>query len=935
LERRIGIMKHVDDPMFGFLGKRSSSGKTYQSYTDFNFKKCSTIRQCYLQEFTLYGRKIDQRMIGDGTQATQMPSMDTFQCGSFGYMKPGSSSTCVLDMGVASLYRAFCYRQTQRITIINACPTFIGAGNNNEQTFRQLFCEPFAQTLGTCNNKEYRFTKLDYSPDGFIPEWSAGDEATREGIPCLLNRLSSAVFAASVQDFSSSSADEFTSAYLEAMKCSQTIFNAMISIPDGVPVYAENTYAGKSLYHFSQYGMYEYPFSWLVKCVLLAGRKPADTYVPCPEWEESFDPVDAVAYGAQRGEEALGTWDFLTRVRGGILLDETNTQTSLLLTNSRQRWIDMVNSAFSSQGSLFQYRECANSRSVIPDFFSESKGMQADMSKEQTKPSWTGRWPLLNGDYQNNGGRIICTGLSPCKSSGGVCGCTQVTSLQTETSGVTLTPSMLVKEYLLSGTTVGRNSFLGKGNTLNADMKLPLFKYSSITMDAKSRYILMDHTPLVQLVIGQYPNFQVRTIFTAPSILNVQSDMVCEQDKDIAGNCQLVDTREAQYDASRSCIFDTADGDAFIEEAENNFPGGRAALLESRARPPYLIIAMGTDVQSRDWLNDEDAVAQCWYDNTCGSVDSAYYIPGCKTGEDCASKSPKRPNLGAMILLLNKNKLVNLNLFEDGGEVDSFCGLTNRAPLRKDACGPINGPYLFGCTQPGTKILDQWDYNRRHTCIHDHSCSLTLMSSSDQPVKIWVNGQTYWKPVSAPGWDLIRHPNASKAWPALFWEKKLINDQWWYNTRSILSTPNSDAVTVIPPDTLPFNELWRHHSDTRYLSKFYLPIGVFLEAFNARQGSSYRLDDPSYDPGKPSTSLGMWPMCPHDDATFGTDHNDQLKSNFLPSASTVDYGSQAKRYQVCTAPSNTQTFHWSRVSIGRIRTVVPKGVFYLVRFNAQ
>jgi hypothetical protein len=521
LEHRIGIMKHVDDPMFGFLGKRSSSsgGKAYRSYQDFNFKKCSTIRQCYLQEFTLYGRKIDQRMIGNGTQATEMPSMDTFQCGSFGYMKPGSSSTCVLDMGVASLYRAFCYSRAWRTTIVNACPTFVG--NNNEQTFGQLFCEPFGQAFGTCdNNKQYRFTKLDHSPDGFIPEWSAGDEATREGIPCLLNRLSSAVFAASVQDFSSSSADVFTSAYLEAMTCSQTIFDAMISIPDGVPVYEENTYAGKSLYHFSQYGMYEYPFSWLVKCVLLAGRKPADTYVPCPEWEESFDPADAVAYGAQRGEEALGTWDFLTRVRGGILLDGSS---NTLLSDSRQRWINMVNSAFSSQGSLFQYRECAYSRSVVPDFFSESVDMQTDMSQEQLKPSWSGRWPLLNGDYKNNRGIIICTGLSPCKSSGGVCGCTQVTSLRTETGGVTLTPSMLVKEYLLSGTTVSNNSFLGKGNTLNADMKLPLFKYSSITMDAKNSYIQMDHTPLVQLVIGQYPNFQVCPFF--PSHAHISSGL--------------------------------------------------------------------------------------------------------------------------------------------------------------------------------------------------------------------------------------------------------------------------------------------------------------------------------------------------------------------------------------------------------------------------
>jgi hypothetical protein len=362
-----------------------------------------------------------------------------------------------------------------------------------------------------------------------------------------------------------------------------------------------------------------------------------------------------------------------------------------------------------------------------------------------------------------------------------------------------------------------------------------------------------------------------------------------------------VDTREAQYNASRSCIFDTADGDALIEEAENDFPGGRAALLESRARPPYLIIAMGTDVQSRDWLNDADGAVNWFYENKYSYqwVDYIQALKPCET-EFCADVSPKRPNLGVMMLNIKNQNLVDLNLFEEKAEVDSFCGLTDRVPTREDACGPINGPYLQGCLQPGggTKLLGRWDYDKRHTCIHDHSCHLTLMSSWDGiRVKTLVNHKHYWKPVTAPGWDLIRHPNASKAWPELFWEKKLINGQWWYYTQSILSTPNSDADTVIPPNTLPINQLWRHHSDSRYMSKFYLPIGVFLEAFNARQGSPYRLDDPSYDPGKPSRTLGMWPMCPHDDATFNTNHDDELKSNFLPSSSVVDYGSEAKRYQ--------------------------------------
>lgn len=83
---RLGVMRHVNNPKFGFLGKGPVSGLSYTSYTDFNFRKCNTIRQCspqvnhlfspclalvpglnvphtHTQDFTLYGYVMPQRRI--------------------------------------------------------------------------------------------------------------------------------------------------------------------------------------------------------------------------------------------------------------------------------------------------------------------------------------------------------------------------------------------------------------------------------------------------------------------------------------------------------------------------------------------------------------------------------------------------------------------------------------------------------------------------------------------------------------------------------------------------------------------------------------------------------------------------------------------------------------------------------------------------------
>lgn len=47
--------------------------------------------------------------------------------------------------------------------------------------------------------------------------------------------------------------------------------------------------SGQSLYRFSQYGLYEFPFSWFAKCTVLVGRYPSDELVNCQEWTDRFE----------------------------------------------------------------------------------------------------------------------------------------------------------------------------------------------------------------------------------------------------------------------------------------------------------------------------------------------------------------------------------------------------------------------------------------------------------------------------------------------------------------------------------------------------------------------------------------------------------------------------------------------------------------------
>lgn len=78
------------------------------------------------------------------------------------------------------------------------------------------------QPSGVCGGgKEYQFLDdVPFAPDGFLPRWTPDVEATRLGMPCLVNDL--AKIFTPVRLFSSAGTRPPPEEdYLEAMQCSQ------------------------------------------------------------------------------------------------------------------------------------------------------------------------------------------------------------------------------------------------------------------------------------------------------------------------------------------------------------------------------------------------------------------------------------------------------------------------------------------------------------------------------------------------------------------------------------------------------------------------------------------------------------------------------------------------------------------------------------------
>ena len=329
IRTRVGVMKHVDNPQFGFLGTRKGSPLTYRSWADYSFKLCSTIQTCYPQPFHLYGYEIkDRRFRVHGTNVPILgevrPILDTFRCGAYGYAKDGK---CVLDLGVNPLYKVLCYNEGARRRIISSCPNTLRIPL--ESNFITEYCNPFGSSTSPrlCNGKDaYQFIGgSNFVADGYVPTWTPENEGSRKGISCLINRFTDAFKYVNDADAGGPASRPLGSVYTDAMQCVQRVhqeiqgdtsgsilYNFPIDANDLVGGPRKTTTSGMSIYRFSTYGMYEFPFSWWVKCAVMQGRSPTDETVNCPEWTGSFD------IGGEGTSSDWNTWAYLSRVNGGL-----------------------------------------------------------------------------------------------------------------------------------------------------------------------------------------------------------------------------------------------------------------------------------------------------------------------------------------------------------------------------------------------------------------------------------------------------------------------------------------------------------------------------------------------------------------------------------------------------------------------------------------
>ena len=596
-------------------------------------------------------------------------------------------------------------------------------------------------------------------------------------------------------------------------------------------------------------------------------------------------------------------------------------------------------------GLLRMQRVCINQRHVIRRHFERSARMKQEYAERGTLPGAVDTWPALQGLYID-GSTNLCQNVAGCSDvQPDLCGCTHTFQITAErklfhpvtgdetTTSITRTPLTVAMDLLLGPPTVALNDFLGPPSTGGGGRvvsgRIPAYRYSKIQIDPtnskiKSSVLSLDAQAALAILAADPSNTNFRP----------RDPLMCKR----------VDI--TQYTQGRSCIGSSGAEDPLIKAAEDAFPGGITALEASRAKPAYLVISMGRDTSTR-------AAAISAFVNT---IYNNQITPPLGTAAYLDSKTyPESANHGTMVLDLSNDRLANLayrgpisDRKDSSGQIwttppindespyptmDSFCGLSG-TNTRNDRCGNwLLNTFLRECGgsgNTGTTASSITDYRNGQTCIHDHSCVLSLMPRTSGAPPI---GRRF---VRAPGWNLLLHPNAVERWPDTMRDLQEIKhswcsgaDCWSINALQVmagvygpwLSTADLKAkypVTQTVPwkDELPILELWRLHGNPAFPSKFHLPVGVFLQTWRSDLGSnnikvSLFHDDPTYDWGHPSSSLGMWQMCPHSSSAtvegalvyspgttqWATNEADAHKSRLMTAANPQNFAVDSDPYQ--------------------------------------
>jgi hypothetical protein len=374
IRSRLGIVPHIaSDLRYGFLGRRAGVPASAR-YTDFAFKKCNDVQWCSPQQFTVFGYPVLERRVwytkmqvglaaaGAQDASTEVERVrdlyDTFRCGAYGFIvMVGGVSRCFLDVAVVPIFRAMCFNGQNTLNLRTTCGT---VPTKVDGWCDKFYASPFVPVTSAINR-----TRL-------LPSWTPDQEQARSGIVTTVNDYPS--LFTPVQD---SHPNDRHTTYLGAVRCGEALHAELVSgstvsytnvAQDAQSITSDTVgklWAGRSLYWFSAYGLYEYPLSWFFKCWMLGGITPSEGYARCAAWSQQLE-VDDTGFTSEI--PLLSVWDYLLRVRGGIVLPTNLTAAAGGAWNSWKSMVDTVDlqSYFEDSDATGVQLRCSEDR-VIPD----------------------------------------------------------------------------------------------------------------------------------------------------------------------------------------------------------------------------------------------------------------------------------------------------------------------------------------------------------------------------------------------------------------------------------------------------------------------------------------------------------------------------------------------------------------------------------------
>lgn len=884
------------NPKYGFLGRplvTSPANAAFNTYNDFNFKRCSTMLQCYEQDFFVYGYKVQRKIkrpgSNDGFKGIDYVFGDQFNCGGFGYKS--SPTQCKLDLSVNAMYRVLCYSESSRQAILDKCRGNLMKSGLQSSEVVGTYCTPTWTSLGS---------------DG-IPVWSSTlKERELTDIANKLNALSSSTVNLWTPFLSTPSAI----AYMNGAECANTIYTEIKATAEQTsPVYvlerktsesdgreydSKVKYGGMSLYYFSFTGMYEYPLSWFYKCALQAGGPFASKdSIYCDAWKNKID-VGTTATASV----PPSMWSYLARLNGGIKFSDYLE----FITSQASMWSSMVDTTFDSinQGAYFDdvdargkyVRTCSSRREISRYYVDQSTTFASELKRTlYSNMDGEGSWPTIFASYDKCAGAFY-TGDSAVDPQNSKQPCTVGVEKTKRASDVNDMKSKVQGYFKALPISQAYDFIQQSGSYSFFSESLPVMQFTNIAQNpADKNTLLISETRL--------SNF--------PAVGN--------------SNCIMQAMKKAD---DKECFLKNDDA---ISKFERENPQYKL----TKGKKPYVIATWGSNnPHAGTW-----PVVEALYNGKLPVSNSAIITPS--DIESGFAGDLNMPDLGVGVMDVTTKgwKLDNTGSREEMLDTppNIFCSLyehDEKEPnYRDDICSNTLSGSWFGASDLGQKMKecpiqgsDKWgisqrDYNHGQACVPQSQCMWASNPKKLIKSKYWnfdffrdwrdvYNGfnnddQFYAKDIWR--WTLDpRHVTEFYLPIGVFlqtFRPQLVDADCQYCSSMDLSCKYDNNVICN------YNDGTRQKTVTlpsKASAKTPTPILWYTETqwFQNNGGKNRTMFWNRFD-YRPDAALGMWPMCPHgytdgqNNEKYIINEADKQKSQMLAVDDVIDTNYLYKR----------------------------------------